>query len=230
MITSGTSKVSGRLPLRKGGFAACLDDTLSHLVRDAPVKNRPRLLLHACCAPCSSHVLDVLCPYFDIALFWYNPNIHPASEHQRRYQELEHFLDHFPPATQNRVKLVCAEYNPDEYFDAVDTAGCPDLVHEKERGERCARCYKLRLSRTFCEAHNGGYDWFCTTLSVSPHKDALMLNQIGSTLCATEDKSPQWLYSDFKKKDGFLHSLHLSEQYGLFRQSWCGCVYSQQHR
>lgn len=183
-------------------------------------------MLHACCAPCSSHVLDVLCPYFDVTLFWYNPNIHPASEHQRRLDELESFISRFPPATQNRVKLVYTDYHSDEYFAAVDTAGCPELAHEKERGERCARCYKLRLERTFCEAHNGGYDWFCTTLSVSPHKDAQKLNQIGSS-CSTEGESPKWLFSDFKKKDGFLHSLRLSEQYGLFRQDWCGCVYSR---
>ena len=228
MRTAGTPKAGGAL--HKGGFAARLDDTLSHLVRGAPLGMRPRLLLHACCAPCSSHVLDVLCPYFDVTLFWYNPNIHPQDEHQRRLDELESFISRFPPARLNGVHLICAQYNSDEYFDAVDTAGCPELAHEKERGERCARCYKLRLERTFGEAAGGGYDWFCTTLSVSPHKDALKLNQIGSSLCGAEDESPRWLYSDFKKKEGFLHSLRLSEQYGLFRQDYCGCVYSKQHR
>ena len=213
----------------KGGYAACLDETLSQMKRDSPLEGRAKLLLHVCCAPCSSHVLDVLSSYFDVTLFWYNPNIHPASEHQRRLDELESFISRFPPARQNGVRLICAGYNPDEYFAAVDTAGCPELAHEKERGERCARCYKLRLERTFCEALRQGCEWFCTTLSVSPHKDAQKLNQIGSS-CSTGGQSPKWLFSDFKKKDGFLHSLRLSEQYGLFRQSWCGCVYSQQHR
>lgn len=189
---------------------------------------RAKLLLHVCCAPCSSHVLDVLCPFFDVTLFWYNPNIHPQSEYQRRLDELEGFISRFPPAYQNGVKLIRTEYSPSEYFEAVDTAHCPELAHEKEKGERCTRCYKLRLDHTFQKAKESGFQWFCTTLSLSPHKDALKLNRIGSSLCAAQSgESPKWLFSDFKKKDGFLHSLQLSNQFGLHRQDYCGCVYSQ---
>ena len=204
---------------------------------------KPSLLLHACCGPCSSYVLEYLASIFDITVLYYNPNIYPQTEYERRLNELKAFYTKFPPVLQNAVHVVECSYNPQEFYDAVDTKNQPELAVEKERGERCRRCYEFRLRKTFeyaCEHH---FDYFCTTLSISPFKDAEKINTIGRELektfagqnaCAVTDACelqnasslPKWLPSDFKKKNGFKRSLELSAEYGLYRQDYCGCVYS----
>ena len=177
---------------------------------------RPRLLLHACCGPCSSAVLEQLCPYFEITVLYYNPNIWPPAEYRRREDELERFVAEAHPLG---VKVVEDRYDPQEFYDAAR-----GLENEPERGARCTACYRLRMRRAAQYAAENGFDWFTTTLSISPHKDAARINQIGQEL-ATAFGVPH-LPSDFKKKNGYLRSLQLSDQYGLYRQDYCGCVFS----
>lgn len=177
---------------------------------------RPRLLLHACCGPCSSAVLEQLCQYFDITILYYNPNIWPAEEYHRREQELERFVAEAHPLG---VQVVEDRYDPDEFY-----AAARGLEAEPERGVRCTACYRLRMRRAAEYAAANGFDWFTTTLSISPHKDAARINQIGQELAA--QYGVPHLPSDFKKKNGYLRSLQLSAEYGLYRQDYCGCVFS----
>ena len=181
---------------------------------------KPSLLLHACCGPCSSYVLEYLCSHFEITVLFYNPNIYPAQEYERRLEELKKFYTKFVPA--KNVVVVEAPYEPEDFYKAVRTREQPELANEPERGERCRRCYELRLRYTYNYAAAHNFDYFCTTLSISPFKDADMINEIG--LCLGE--GPQWLPSDFKKKNGFKRSLELSAEYNLYRQEYCGCIYS----
>lgn len=185
---------------------------------------KPDLLLHACCAPCSSYVIEYLSEFFNITIYYYNPNIHPESEYRRRAGELADFLPRFLPAVKNKIRLVEAEYNPQEFFDATNARNETALQTEPERGERCRRCYELRIRKSFEYAAENDFDWFATTLSISPHKDAEKINQIGYTLDKVKDI--KWLPADFKKNNGFLRSRNLSREYGLYRQDYCGCVYS----
>ena len=195
---------------------------------------KPTLLLHACCGPCSSYVIEYLAQIFDITIYYYNPNIHPKEEYFRRLEELKKFLERFPQATQNSVKLVEDSYNPEEYFEATNVRQEVELQSEPEKGERCRRCYLFRMKRAYEYACKKDFDWFTTTLSISPHKDSEKINTIGRELeeQKTNDSSAitihtKFLPSDFKKKGGFLRSTQLSEEYGLWRQDYCGCVYSQ---
>ncbi|MCK9170639.1 MAG: epoxyqueuosine reductase QueH [Treponema sp.] len=203
-----------------------LDRILAGIVKQyALVPGRKQtLLLHACCAPCSSYVLEYLASYFEITVYYYNPNIYPPEEYFRRLGELQNFLPVFPPAVQNNVKLVLAQYNPNEYDAAVQIEKTPSLADEQERGERCHRCYLLRMKKAYEYAAANNFDWFTTTLSISPFKDAEKINAIGNGLQA--EKGPKFLTSDFKKKNGFLRSLELSSAFGLYRQQYCGCRYS----
>ena len=178
--------------------------------------SRPRLLLHACCGPCSSAVLEQLCQYFDITILYYNPNIWPAAEYRRREEELERFVAAAHPLG---VTVVEDRYDPEEFY-----AAARGLEAEPERGARCTACYRLRMHRAAAYAAANGFDWFTTTLSISPHKDAERINQIGQELAA--EYGVPHLPSDFKKKNGYLRSLQLSAEYGLYRQDYCGCVYS----
>ena len=178
--------------------------------------SRPRLLLHACCGPCSSAVLEQLCQYFDITILYYNPNIWPAAEYRRREEELERFVAAAHPLG---VTVVEDRYDPEEFYSAAR-----GLEAEPERGARCTACYRLRMGRAAAYAAANGFDWFATTLSISPHKDAERINQIGQELAA--EYGVPHLPSDFKKKNGYLRSLQLSAEYGLYRQDYCGCVYS----
>lgn len=210
---------------------------------------KPTLLLHACCGPCSSYVIEYLAKIFDITIYYYNPNIHPKEEYFRRLEELKKFLERFPEALQNSVKLVVDEYNPEDYFEATNVRFEKELQTEPEKGERCRRCYQFRMKRAWDYACKEGFDWFTTTLSISPHKDSEKINVIGRELEETIDKEEdltenskdkgqktndslnvtphtKFLPSDFKKKGGFLRSTQLSEEYGLWRQDYCGCVYS----
>lgn len=181
---------------------------------------RPRLLLHACCGPCSSSVLEQLCAYFEITVLYYNPNTWPAEEYHRRGEELCRFVAEAHPLG---VTVVEDRYDPREFYSAV--AG---LENEPERGERCTVCYRLRMRRAAEYAAAGGFDWFTTTLSLSPHKDAVRINRIGQELEA--EFGVRHLPSDFKKRNGYLRSLQLSEEYGLYRQDYCGCEFSARAR
>jgi len=179
------------------------------------LSSRPRLLLHSCCGPCSSAVIERLSGAFDLTVYYYNPNIYPESEYRRRADEQARLLEALG------VPMVEAEYDP-AAFEAIGMGDQP------EGGARCKACYALRLEQSARYAKEQGFDWFCSTLSVSPHKNAAWLNELGQALATQYGLS--WLPNDFKKKNGFLRSLQLSEEYGLYRQSWCGCRYSWQER
>lgn len=191
---------------------------------------KPRLLLHACCAPCSSSVLELLRTYFDITIYYYNPNIHPEEEYTRRLEELKTFIGKLDAS----VALVETAYDVSEYFEAVKTEKEPELQTEPERGERCRRCYEFRMKKGYDYACRNGFDYFTTTLSISPHKDAEKINTIGIELerqAKTEmPDACTYLFADFKKKNGYLRSLELSKEYGLYRQDYCGCVFSKQNQ
>ena len=213
---------------KKPNYQKLLDEKL---VQIADGSVRPKLLLHACCGPCSSYVLEYLCKYFEITVLFYNPNIYPAEEYTRRLEELKAFYLKFVPA--KNVVVIEAPYDPEEFYNAVGTRQNPELAKEPERGERCRRCYELRLQYTYNYACEHNFDYFCTTLSISPFKDADMINEIGSDLPALRQaqgpqglQGPRWLPSDFKKKNGFKRSLELSAEYNLYRQEYCGCIYS----
>ena len=175
---------------------------------------RPRLLLHSCCGPCSSACLERLTPYFDTTVFFYNPNILPVEEFERRLYWQKYLLERAPFASG--VGLIVPERDEAAFLRAA--AG---LEREKEGGARCTECFRLRLERTAEEAQRGGYDFFATTLTVSPHQNAPLINAIGEELSAAH--GVRWLPSDFKKREGFKRSTELAREYGLYRQDWCGC-------
>ena len=187
-----------------------------------------RLLLHACCCPCSSHCLELLSGIFEITVYFYNPNIDTAEEEKKRFEELIRFTKEAPFA--RNVSLVEAPYDPSE-FEAI----VKGRELEPERGSRCYDCYSLRIERTAEYAAEHGFDCFSTTLSISPYKNADWLNEIGMEqekrlLQKYGDKAPWFLFSDFKKKDGYRRSIELSREYGLYRQDYCGCRYSREER
>ena len=210
---------------KKQNYQKQLDSILQQV--DA-TGQKPSLLLHACCGPCSSYVLEYLCSHFDITVLFYNPNIYPAAEYERRLEELKKFYTKFVPA--KNVVVVEAPYEPEDFYKAVGTRENPEFANEPERGERCHRCYELRLRYTYNYAAAHNFDYFCTTLSISPFKDADMINEIAHqlTVPAVPEpvEGPRWLPSDFKKKNGFKRSLELSAEYNLYRQEYCGCIYS----
>ena len=180
---------------------------------------KPTLLLHACCGPCSSYVLEYLNKYFDITILYYNPNIYPDTEYYRRKDELKKFLAEFKLV--NDIKLIEDDYIPEEYYDAIK--GKEELG---EKSIRCYKCYEFRLDRTAKYAQDKQFDYFTTTLSISPYKISAWINEIGGIL---ESKyNIKYLYADFKKKNGYKRSLELSNQYGLYRQDYCGCKYSKE--
>lgn len=189
----------------------------------------PRLYLHSCCAPCSSYVLEYLSTYFEITVFYYNPNISFAAEYEKRVEEQKKLIDMFNAemeAGERRGFLISVEegqYEPERFYElARGLEQCP------EGGDRCFRCFDLRLRETAVRAQAGEYDYFGTTLTISPLKNAQKLNEIGVHLAA--EYGVEWLPSDFKKKNGYKRSVELSEQYGLYRQDYCGCVYSKAER
>ena len=181
---------------------------------------RPRLLLHACCAPCASSVLERLYPHFQLTLYYYNPNIHPEEEYRKRAEEFPKLLR---AAGMEDVELVVPEYDPEPFFEAAK-----GLESAPEGGERCEKCFDLRLAKAAEYARIGGFDFFCTTLTVSPHKNAPLINSIGERL--SERFGIPWLPADFKKKDGYLRSIRLCRTYGIYRQCFCGCLYSAGER
>ena len=179
---------------------------------------RPSLLLHACCAPCSSYVLEYLSAHFSITLFFYNPNIAPEEEYIFRANELIRLVKEMGLADQ--VKILIADYYPEEFL-----AIAKGLEELPEGGSRCVGCYRLRLRASAEAARDGGFDFYTTTLSISPYKNAEWLNTIGKE--EAERVGVRWLPSDFKKKNGYKRSCELSAQYDLYRQNYCGCVYSK---
>lgn len=205
---------------KQNNFQKELDLILSKINK----ADKPKLLLHACCGPCSSYVLEYLYKYFQITVFYYNPNIYPQEEYTRRLEELKNLYLKFPPALEGKIQVIEENYNPDDFYEAVKTKKEPELATEKERGERCRRCYEFRLKKAFDYAKKNNFDYFCTTLSISPFKDAEKINVIGKEL--EKEDGPKWLVSDFKKKGGFKRSLEISSEYGLYRQDYCGCIYS----
>ena len=211
----------------KRNYKLLQDAQLKEVEQKKQEGNLPKLLLHACCAPCSSAVLEKLSQFFEITIFYYNPNIYPEAEYQRRLNELKEFLSKFKPS-QNRISLIEAEYNPEDFYTAINTEKEPELAKEAERGERCQRCYLFRMQKAYEFALTNSFDYFTTTLSISPYKDAEKINVIGEML--QQPDGPSYLYADFKKGNGFLRSLQLSEEYGLYRQDYCGCVFSRENR
>lgn len=189
---------------------------------------KPSLLLHACCAPCSSYVLELLSDYFKITIFYYNPNIYPDEEYNRRLNELKIFLTKFPPALKNQISLMEENYNQNDFYSSIKIKENPELSKEPEKGERCRRCYYFRMKKAYQYACSNNYDYFTTTLSISPFKDSLKINTIGKDL--ETDGGTKFLFSDFKKKNGFKRSLELSTDFNLYRQQYCGCIYSQQNK
>ena len=194
---------------------------------------RKKLLLHSCCAPCSSYVLEYLREYFDVTVFFYNPNISNGVEYEKRLQEEKRLIEAYNSqvlsgdygnmnSTEKAglIEILEADYEPSEFYEAVK-----GYEQCKEGGERCKKCFELRLSKSAKTAKKGGFDYFTTTLTISPLKNADWLNEIGKV--EGDKEEIPFLPSDFKKKDGYKRSIQLSKEYGLYRQDFCGCVFSK---
>lgn len=181
----------------------------------------PKLFLHSCCAPCSSYVLEYLSKYFAITIFYYNPNIYPEEEYGKRVAEQQQLIARLP--AEHPIAFVAGQYQQERFYAAVK--GQETI---REGGERCFSCYRLRLEEAAREASQRNFDYFTTTLSISPMKNAQKLNEIGAEL--GQKYQIAYLPSDFKKKNGYRRSVELSQEYGLYRQDYCGCIFSQWER
>lgn len=199
-------------------FQKELEQTLKKIEKEA---NVPRLFLHSCCAPCSSYVLEYLSNYFEIMVFYYNPNIFPEEEFLKRIQEQKFLIERLP--AKYPISFLAGNYDSEKFYQMAK-----GLEEVPEGGERCFRCYELRLRESAKLAKEGGFDYFTTTLSISPLKNAKKLNEIGERL--GEEYGIPYLCSDFKKKNGYHRSTELSREYGLYRQDYCGCIYSKLER
>ncbi len=188
------------------------------VVASLPAGEKPSLLLQSCCGPCSSYVLEALTPHFNVTVLYYNPNIQPRAEYDLRLENQRQIIAQLP--TETPVSILECDYDGEAYDAAV-----LGLEQEPEGGARCTVCFRLRLEQTAKLAKEHGFDWFCTTLTVSPHKDAERLNRIGAAL--GERYGVPFLPSDFKKREGYKRSIELSKEYGLYRQEYCGCLYSK---
>lgn len=195
-----------------------LDGLINVLEKEEKV---PKLLLHSCCAPCSSYVLEYLSRHFEITVFYYNPNIYPPKEYEERAQEQERFIREFP--AKHKISYIEGTYDTARFFEMAK-----GLERVPEGGERCFRCYELRMRETAKLAKKEGYDYFTTTLSISPLKNAAKLNEIGEKL--EKELGVKHLSSDFKKRNGYKRSTELSKEYELYRQNYCGCVFSKNER
>ena len=192
---------------------------LDKIIDDLQKENRvPALLLHSCCAPCSSYCLSYLADYFKITIFYYNPNISPAEEYQKRVEEQKRLISELP--VKNKVSFAEGKYEPEKFFEMAK-----GLQNIPEGGERCFKCYEMRQREAAVYAVENGFEFFTTTLSISPHKNAAKLNEIGLKL--EKEYGIRYLVSDFKKKGGYLKSIEYSRQYDLYRQNYCGGVYSK---
>ena len=182
---------------------------------------RPKLLIHSCCAPCSSYVMEYLSHYFEITIYYFNPNIYPEQEYIRRVEEQQRLIEEMN--LSSKVHFIQGDFNPNTFYEAVN-----GMEQEPEGGDRCFICYELRLREAAVLASKLGFDYFTTTLSISPHKNAQKLNEIGNSL--SKEYGVEYLPSDFKKKNGYKRSIELSKEYNLYRQDYCGCVYSFRNR
>ena len=194
---------------------------LDKILSEIGTESGMRLLLHSCCAPCSSYVLEYLSDYFEITDLYYNPNITSSEEYYKRVRELESLIERMP--FHHPVRLLKGEYRPERFFEAV--RGMEDIP---EGGERCFICYEMRMREAAALAAEGGYDFFTTTLSISPLKNADRINEIGEKL--EREYHVRHLPSDFKKKGGYQRSVELSHEYDLYRQDYCGCIFSKRNR
>ena len=192
---------------------------LDRVIQKEQAKGRvPTLLLHSCCGPCSSYVVTYLQSYFKVTVLYYNPNIYPEEEYDHRLSEQARLLQALG------VPLLTLPYDHGEYLSRVS-----GLEDEPEGGGRCEECFRLRLEKTYEMAVQGHFDYFCTTLTVSPHKNASVINRVGMMIQKTEegkDASVMWLPSDFKKREGYKRSIELSKQFDLYRQTYCGCEFA----
>lgn len=195
-----------------------LDHTIENLQREGKV---PMLLLHSCCAPCSSYVIEYLSQYFRITVFYYNPNIYPDEEYVKRVKEQQEFIRRFP--TKHPVSFIEGDFDKEAFYGMAK-----GLEQVREGGERCFGCYRLRLEKTAQLAVERGFDYFTTTLSISPLKNAAKLNEIGMQL--SREYGVAYLLSDFKKRNGYKRSVEISKEYEMYRQDYCGCVFSMQER
>ncbi|NEZ46228.1 epoxyqueuosine reductase QueH [Clostridium niameyense] len=199
-------------------FQKKLDSLIENLEENNEI---PKLLLHSCCAPCSSYVLEYLSSYFKITVFYYNPNIYPKEEYLKRVEEQKQFI--LSINTKYAIDFIEGKYDSDKFYEMAK-----GMENGKEGGERCFKCYELRLRESAVIAKEAGYDYFTTTLSISPYKNAKKLNEIGEML--SKKYGVNYLYSDFKKKNGYKRSIELSNEYNLYRQDYCGCVFSKNER
>ncbi len=181
----------------------------------------PKLLLHSCCAPCSSRCIEYLSNYFDITVIYYNPNISPIEEYEKRKEEQKKFISEFK--SKNKLDFIDVGYDYNDFLKISK-----GLEHIPEGGERCFKCYRMRLDKTAQVARDNNYDYFGTTLTVSPYKNSQVLNKIGEEL--SNQYNIKYLYSDFKKNNGYKRSIELSREYNLYRQDYCGCIYSKMER
>lgn len=204
--------------MNKRNYQKELDKLLADFEREGIV---PSLFLHSCCAPCSSYCLEYLSDHFEITVFYYNPNIFPDTEYEDRVNEQERLIRELNEAgVKHPIRLVKGEFRPEVFYEAVK-----GLEKEPEGGARCTECFKLRLEESAKLAKEGNYDYFTTTLTISPLKDAERLNRIGEEM--GEKYGVKFLNSDFKKKNGYKRSTELSKEHDLYRQNYCGCVYSK---
>lgn len=201
--------------MNKVNYQRELDKVIGQITREGKT---PGLLLHVCCAPCSSYCLEYLSKYFRVTVYYYNPNISIKEEYDHRLSEEKRLITQMP--FENPVDMIEGSYDPREFFDAVK-----GFEEEPEGGKRCEKCFELRLGSSAKLAAERGYDYVTTTLSISPLKNAELLNTIGER--AAEKYGVRWLYSDFKKKEGYKRSIELSREYDLYRQNYCGCVFSK---
>lgn len=200
--------------MKKENYQLLMEKEIDALANEGKV---PKLLLHSCCAPCSSYVLECLSAFFDVTVYYYNPNIFPADEFYRRAEEQKRLVEEI--SLPRKVSTIIESYDEGEFLAAVK-----GLEGEPEGGDRCTECFRLRLGKTGEKAKELGFDYFTTTLSVSPHKNSHRLNAVGGE--TAEKCGVKYLYSDFKKKEGYKRSLELSAKYGLYRQAYCGCRFA----
>ncbi len=184
--------------------------------------SKPGILLHSCCGPCSSSVLELLSKYFDVTVLWYNPNLYPEAEYDKRLETQKQLIDAIAEDGV-QARLLVEPWRSEDYFSRIK-----GLENEPEEGKRCLECFKIRLEETARIASERGFEWFCTTLTVSSRKDAVAINAIGRE--AEAKYGVKWLPSEFKKREGNHRSIILSEKYGLYRQEYCGCVFSLVNR
>lgn len=199
--------------MNKINYQKLLDKQLSSLGKETPT-----LLLHSCCAPCSSYCIEYLSQFFKITVYYYNPNIFPDEEYQYRAKEQQRLISEMP--TKHPVKYISSDYDSHNFFETVK-----GLENEPEGGKRCQKCFELRLRKTAIKASELDFDYFTTTLTISPLKNAQLINEIGMHIA--DEFNVVWLPSDFKKNEGYKRSIQLSKDYNLYRQNYCGCVFSK---